>query len=97
MHSNVVNKILVLDVFAYCLVVIVIYCDNQKTQTLIKNFTFHARSKHINIQHHFVKNKVQNDTFELRHIINNNQIIDDLIKSLLKNKFLKFRRDINLH
>ena len=97
MHLNVVNKIFVFDASVYCFVVTVIYCDNQKAQTLIKNLTFHARNKHIDIQHHFVRNKVQNDTLELRHIVNNNQIVDNLIKFLLKNKFLKFRRNIDFH
>ena len=67
-----INKIFVLNAFVYCLIVIVIYCDNQKTQTFVKNFISHVRSKHIDIQHHFVKNKIQNDTIELRYVINNN-------------------------
>ena len=66
------NKVFVLDAFVYYFVATIIYCDNQKIQALIKNFIFYARSKHINIQYHFVKNKVQNNMFELRYVINNN-------------------------
>ena len=33
----------------YCLIVTVIYCDNQKTQAFVKNFINHFRMKHMNI------------------------------------------------
>ena len=52
------NKILAFDTLAYCFVVTIIYCDNQKAQALAKNSIFYVRNKHIDIQHHFVKNKV---------------------------------------
>jgi hypothetical protein len=32
----------------------VIQCDNQGTISLTKNLTQHARTKHIDVQHHFV-------------------------------------------
>ena len=72
-----------------------IICDNQNAQTFVKNFIFHVRSKHIDIQQYFVKNKIQNKTFDLQHVFNNDQIVNDFIKFLSKNKFFKFRRDIN--
>ena len=92
-----INEISVLNALVYCLIATVIYCDNQEAQTLVKNFILHVRSKHIDIQHHFVKNKIQNNTIELRYVISNNQIVNDLIKFLSKNKFLKFRHDIDFY
>ena len=53
-----INEIFALNAFVYCLVVTIIYCDNQKVQALVRNSISHARSKHIDIQHHFVKNKI---------------------------------------
>ena len=97
LHSNVTNEIPALDAPTYCLVTTIIYCNNQKAQALAKNSTSHARSKHIDIQHHFVKNKVQNNTLELRHVASNDQVADGLTKPLPKDKFLKFRRDIGLY
>ena len=90
------NNLIVYEISVYCLAVIIIYCNNQKAQALVCNFNQHARSKHIDIQQHFVKNKVQNDILNLQHVSSDQQIVDDLIKSLFKNKFLKFRRDIDL-
>ena len=94
--SAIKNNLIVYEIFVYCFAVIIIYCNNQETQTLICNFNQHARNKHIDIQQHFVKNKMQNDILNLQHVFSDQQIVDDLIKSLFKNKFLKFRRDIDL-
>ena len=93
--SVVKNNLIVYEVFVYYFVVIIIYCDNQETQALIRNFNQHVRNKHIDIQQHFVKNKMQNDTLNLQHVFNDQQIVDDLTKFLFKNRFLKFRRDID--
>ncbi len=34
---------------------VVIFCDNQGAIALAKNPQFHARTKHINIRHHYVR------------------------------------------
>jgi len=40
--------------------VMVIRCDNQGVISLMKNPTQHARIKHINVQHHFVRKRIEN-------------------------------------
>ncbi len=40
--------------------VMVIRCDNQGAISLTKNRTHHARTKHIDVQHHFVREQVEN-------------------------------------
>ena len=42
----------------YYLIVIVIYCNNKKTQTFVNFFINHFRMKYMNIQHHFVREKI---------------------------------------
>ena len=79
----------------YCLIVIVIYCDNQKTQALVKNFINHFRMKHMNIQHHFVREKIIEKQIQLKHVFTTKQIIDDFIKLLFRNSFEKFRKTLN--
>ncbi len=70
---------------------IMIYENNQNVIALIKNFQFHARTKHIDIQTHFIKEKVIEDFIDLIYVFIDQMIIDDLTKSLIKDKFIQFR------
>ena len=81
--------------FVYSLIVTIIYCDNQKVQTLAKNFINHFRIKHINIQHYFVREKIVEKQIQLKHVFTQNQIINNFIKLLFKNAFKKFRNAFN--
>ncbi len=70
---------------------IMIYEDNQSVIALIKNSQFHARIKHIDIQNHFIKEKMIEEFIDLIYVFIDQMIIDDLTKSLIKNKFVQFR------
>ncbi len=70
---------------------IVIYEDHQDVIALIKNSQFHARTKHIDIQTHFIRKKVNEDSIDLAYVFIDQMIADDLTKSLIKNKFIQFR------
>jgi hypothetical protein len=70
---------------------IVIYENIQDVIALIKNSQFHARTKHIDIQTHFIKEKVIEDFIDLTYVSIDQMIIDDLTKSLVRNKFVQFR------
>src|SRR5690349_24524472 len=43
----------------------VIYSDNQSAISLARNSTFHARTKHIDIQHHFLREKIESGELEI--------------------------------
>ncbi len=45
--------------------VMVIRCGNQDEISLIKNPTHHAQTKHIDVQHHFVRERVENGDVDL--------------------------------
>jgi hypothetical protein len=47
---------------------IIIYEDNQDVIVLIKNFQLHARTKHIDIQIHFIKKKVIEEFIDLFYV-----------------------------
>jgi hypothetical protein len=70
---------------------IMIYENNQKIIALTENFQFHARIKHIDIQTHFIKEKMIEEFINLIYVFIDQMIIDDLIKSLTKNKFVQSR------
>ena len=60
MFINIEKTFIIYEILKliYCLIVIVIYYNNQKTQTFVKNFINYFRMKHMNIQHHFVRKKI---------------------------------------
>ena len=43
---------------------IIIYYNNQGAITLVKNPQFHAHTKHIDIQHYFIRDKVSEGAIE---------------------------------
>jgi hypothetical protein len=46
-----------------------IYENNQKIIALTKNFQFHARIKHIDIQTHFIKEKMIEEFINLIYVL----------------------------
>lgn len=74
----------------------IIYCDNQGAIALAKNAQFHARTKHIDIQHHFVREKVNEGVIQLEYIETERQVADGLTKALDKVRFERFRAAIGL-
>ena len=45
-----------------------IYCDNQSCIKLSENPFFHDRSKHIEIQYHFIRDYVQRGAMEIKSL-----------------------------
>ena len=64
--------------------------DNQAINFLIKNVHIHERLKHIDVVYHHIKNLYNKNLIKLNYMLSANMIVDDLTKSLLKNKFKKF-------
>ena len=45
-----------------------IYCNNISSMQLAKNPVFHARTKHIRVHYHFVRERVLSGEVELRYV-----------------------------
>ncbi|KAE8692620.1 tir-nbs resistance protein [Hibiscus syriacus] len=69
-----------------------LYCDNQSAIRLAENPVFHARTKHVEVHYHFVREKVLQEEIEMRQIKTDEQIADLFTKSLSVGKFEHFRR-----
>ncbi len=67
-----------------------IYSDNNGALLLAKNPTFHARSKHINVRYHLVRQKLADNTISIHYIPTNKQVADGLTKPLPRVKFKEF-------
>src|SRR5882672_10066370 len=64
-----------------------IHCDNVGSNILTRNPYFHARSKHIDIQHHYVRERVEAGDIHYAYIPTHDNIADCLTKSLPHPKF----------
>ena len=67
-----------------------INCDNQGAIALSKDNKFHAHTKHINIQYHFIREAVEDKKIEVKYIPTNDNTSDIFTKPLAKLKFHRF-------
>ena len=61
-----------------------IMCDNQGCKALAKNPTHYSRTKHINAQPHFIREKLANQKICLKYCLTEDMIADVLTNSLAK-------------
>jgi hypothetical protein len=57
---------------------------------------FHGRTKHIEIDFHFVRERVARRQLEVRFISSADQVVDGFTKSLPASKLDVFHRNLNL-
>ena len=69
----------------------VLYEDNQGAISVANNPIIHARTKHIDIRYHFVREKVEDGTIQLKYCPTDEMIADILTKPLPTQCFVKFR------
>lgn len=65
-----------------------IYCDNMSAIDLSKSIGYHARTKHIDIRHHFVRQHIANGHVNVQYVGTEDMIADVLTKPLFKPKHL---------
>jgi hypothetical protein len=73
-----------------------LYCDNQSSIKLSYNPVFHEKSKHFEIDFHFTRQQVENNTIRVEFIPSQEQLADLLTKSLGRIKFENCRDKLNL-
>lgn len=73
-----------------------IWCDNLGATYLSVNPVFHARTKHIEIDFHFVRERVANGQLAIRFVSTNDQVADGFTKALPVKKLDEFKRNLNL-
>ncbi|KAA0026101.1 putative mitochondrial protein [Cucumis melo var. makuwa] len=69
----------------------VIWCDNISAGGLAMNPVFHARTKNIEIDVHFVRDQVLKGALEVRYVPSVDQLADCLTKSLIDSQFQHLR------
>jgi hypothetical protein len=70
--------------------------DNQSAMAIAKNPEMHARTKHIDIRHHFVRDCVENKQIYLEFCPSEKMVADILTKPLTKAVFQELREQLGV-
>ena len=74
-----------------------IYEDNQGAIELAKNAKYHSRTKHIDICHHFVRERVVSNEIRVIYCRTEDMVADIMTKGLPKPTFEKLRDLLCVH
>ena len=74
----------------------VLWCDNLGATNLSANPVFHARTKHIEVDFHFVRERVAAKALDVRFISSKDQVADIFTKPLAETPFVLNRHNLNL-
>ena len=66
----------------------ILWCDNLVAKSISKNPVFHSRTNHIEVDVHFVREKVEYGDMEIRYVPSQHQVADIFTKELPKDRFL---------
>ena len=73
-----------------------LWCDNLGATYLSANPVLHARTKHIEIDFHFVRERVARKMLEIRFIPTGDQVADGFTKPLQVRQLQAFKNNLNL-
>jgi hypothetical protein len=74
-----------------------IKCDNQSCISIAKNPVHHQRTKHIDIQYHYVREKLKDNLITLQYCPTDQMVADLLTKALAKGKHNIHIEALGLH
>jgi hypothetical protein len=73
-----------------------LWCDNIGAKYLSANPVFHARTKHIEVDYHFVRERVAKRLLDIEYISTRDQIADGFTKPLAVRNLEMFKNNLNL-
>ena len=73
-----------------------LWCDNMGAKYLSSNPVFHARTKHIEVDFHFVRERVLKKQLEIGYISSSDQVADGFTKALSVRLLENFKSNLNL-
>ena len=73
-----------------------VYCDNNSTVYMSSNPVQHQRTKHVEIDLHFVRERVATGDVRVLHVPTSSQYADIFTKGLPSSVFTEFRSSLNV-
>ncbi len=73
-----------------------LWCDNLSSLALASNPVFHARTKHIEVDYHFIREKVVRRDVVVKFVSTTDQLADILTKCLPSLGFTRLRNNLLL-
>jgi hypothetical protein len=73
-----------------------LWCDNMGAKYLSVNPVFHARMKHIEVDYHFVRDRVLKKLLKIDFISSKDQVADGFTKHLSVRLLENFKHNLNL-
>jgi hypothetical protein len=73
-----------------------LWCDNMGVKYLSSNPIFHGRMKHVEVDYHFIQDRVAKKLSDVRFISTSDQVTDGFMKALSQERLLEFQRNFNL-
>ena len=74
----------------------VIFCDNKSVIALAFNPVFHARTKHVEIDYHYIREKVLSGQVSVHYVASLHQFADIFTKSLPSNRFIELTSKLSV-
>jgi hypothetical protein len=71
-------------------------CDNESAIKLTNNPVQHARKKHIDVRHHFIREHQQKGNICIESVGTKDQFADIFTKPLDEKRFCKLRNELNI-
>ena len=74
----------------------ILYCDNVSATYLTSNPAYHARTKNIEVDFHFVRDRVAKKTLPVKFLYSKDQLADILTKPLVSAHFAHLCTNLNV-
>ena len=74
----------------------VLYCDNKSAEALASNPKYHSKTKHIELDLHFIREHVSRKELQINHVPSCDQVADILTKPLAFDQFHYLRSKLNV-
>jgi hypothetical protein len=71
-------------------------CDNESAIKIAYNPYEYSRTKHIDIQHHFLRDYAIKGDIAISHVRTNDQLADIFTKPLDEKQFYELRSELNI-